>query len=84
MSSGSEERDALDALKASRRDLEVSVHLEQLLGSGDGPTMEVVRASGREQTGMAAGAGDFPVSADGRGERHGRGERRRRPPRGWR
>lgn len=39
LSSRSDERDTLEALKASRRELELSVHLEQLLGSGGGPAM---------------------------------------------
>ena len=49
LSSQSEERDALEVMKARRRELELSVQLEQLLGSGGGPAMELVRAAGREQ-----------------------------------
>jgi hypothetical protein len=49
LSSRSEERDVLEALKASRRELGLSVQLERLLGSGGGRGMEAVRASGAEQ-----------------------------------
>ena len=49
LSAKSEERDALDVLKAGQRELEVSVRLDRLLRAGGGKSMEVVRASGREQ-----------------------------------
>jgi len=49
LSATSEERDALDALKAGHRELELPVRLDRLLRAGGGKAMQGVRASGREQ-----------------------------------
>jgi hypothetical protein len=49
LSSDSEEHDALEALKAKNRELELAVHLERLLRNGGGNMMTALRASGRQQ-----------------------------------